>query len=201
MRRLACFLAVCAISACTSSESDIGDEIRENPPVVAGPGKVTIWMSSAAPVLPKWPRVKTWNASIARCSQSAIGPEVSATTDDGLPVAIRVLQPSGQQARLVAFIQYASDGTPPRSDELDEQLLIVSDQPFSSAEAGATKGDFSGGFSHARPTSHRQRIRAARWRMSHGDALLAELPGLTVLGPRWGRAWAVNSRKTSDNQG
>ena len=149
MRRLACLLAVCALSACTSNGSDIKDEIVENPPTAAGPGKVTIWMSSAAPVLPKWPRVKTWTGTIARCARGEIGPEVSAITDDGLPVAIRVLNPSGQQARLVAFIQYAPDGTPPRSDEHDEQLLIVSDQPFSSSEAGATKGDFSGGFTHA----------------------------------------------------
>jgi hypothetical protein len=149
MRRLACLLAVCALSACTSSGSDIRDEIIENPPAAAGPGKATIWMSSAAPVLPKWPRVKTWNASIAACSRGEIGPEVIATTDDGLPMVIRVVQPSGQQARLVAFIQYAADGTPPRSDEQDEQLLIVSDQPFSSAEAGETKGAFSGGFTHA----------------------------------------------------
>jgi hypothetical protein len=149
MRRLACLLAVCFLSACTSSRNDLRDEIVENPPTAAGPGKLTIWMSAAAPVLPNWPRVMTWNATIARCSHSEIGPEVTATTDDGLPVAIRVLQPSGQQARLVAFIQYAPDGTPPRSDKHDEQLLIVSDQPFASAEAGATKGEFSGGFTHA----------------------------------------------------
>jgi hypothetical protein len=92
--------------------------------------------------------VKTWNAAISSCTQSATGPEVSATTDDGLPVAIRVVQPSGQQARLVAFIQYAPDGTPPRSDEHDEQLLIVSDQPFS-ADPSEPEGNFSGGFTHA----------------------------------------------------
>jgi hypothetical protein len=150
MRRLACLLAVCALSACTSSGSNLRDEIVENPPTAAGPGKLTIWMSSPATVLPKWPRVKTWNATIARCSRGEMGPEVSATTDDGLPVTIRVLQPSGQQARLVAFIQYASDGAPPRSDQHDEQLLIVSDQPFSSTEGSdPIKGNFTGGFTHA----------------------------------------------------
>ena len=174
MRRLACLLAVCALSACTSSRSDIRDEIVENPPSAAGPGRVTIWMSSAAPVVLNWPRVKTWNATIGRCSRSAIGPEVTATTDDGLPVAIRVLQPSGQQARLVAFIQYASDGTRPRSDEHDEQLLIVSDQPFLSAEASdTTKGDFSGGFTHAQvneppPADSSGTIAHVSWRCPRG---------------------------------
>jgi hypothetical protein len=149
VRRLICLLAACALAGCASTSGDIEQEIKDNPPSAAGPGRVAIWMSSAAPVLPKWPRVKTWTGTIARCARGEIGPEVSATTDDGLPVAIRVLNPSGQQARLVAFIQYAPDGTPPRNDQHDEQLLIVSDQPFSSAEAGATKGDFSGGFTHA----------------------------------------------------
>ena len=167
--------------------SDIKDDIIENPPT-AGPGKVTIWMSSAAPVLPKWPRVKTWTGTIARCARGEIGPEVSATTDDGLPVAIPVLNPSGQQARLVAFIQYAPDGAPPRSDEHDEQLLIVSDQPFSFAEAGATKGDFSGGFTHARQTSHRQQIRAAPSRRSRGIALAVEPRGRWC----WGHTGATS---------
>jgi hypothetical protein len=149
MRRLICLLAACVLIGCASTSGDIEQEIKDNPPSAAGPGRVAIWMSSAAPLVPRWPRVKAWNASITHCAQGATGPEVTAVTEDGLPVAIRVLQPSGQQARLVAFIQYASDGAPPRSDQDDEQLLIVSDHPFSSADAGATKGNFTGGFTHA----------------------------------------------------
>jgi hypothetical protein len=129
MRRLACLLAVCALSACTSGGSDLKDEIVDNPPTAAEPGKVTIWMSSPAPVLPEWPRVKTWNATIARRSQGEIGPEVIATPDDGLPVAIRVLQPSGQQARLVAFIQYASDGAPPLAGQQRAGVAGLLDPP------------------------------------------------------------------------
>ena len=150
MRRLVCLLAVCALSGCTSTGSDIGQEIIKNPPATAGLGKVAIWASSAAPLLPKWPRVKTWSASVTRCNQGPTGPEVGAITDDGLPVIIEVLEPSGQEPRLAAVVQYASDGSPPRRDAHDEQLLIVSDRRFSPAEANDyRKGSFEGGFVHA----------------------------------------------------
>jgi hypothetical protein len=149
MRRLICLLAASVLAGCASTSSDIEQEMKDNPPSAADPGRVAIWMSSAAPLVPGWPHVKTWNASITHCAREGTNPEVTAVTEDGLPVAIRVVQPAGQQARLVALIQYADDGTPPRNDEHDEQLLIVSDRPFSSADASTTKGSFSGGFTHA----------------------------------------------------
>jgi len=142
-------LAACVLTGCTSASSDITQEIKETPPSAAGPGQVTIWMSSPAPVVPTWPRVKSLNARVTQCSHDANGPNVSAITDDRLPVAIRVLDPTGEEARLVAFIQYAPDGSPPPSNEHDEQLLIVSDLPFPPARARDTQGDFTGGFTHA----------------------------------------------------
>lgn len=45
MRRLICFLAACLLSACTSTQSDIPQEIADNPPSTAAPGKVAIWVS------------------------------------------------------------------------------------------------------------------------------------------------------------
>lgn len=149
MRRLACLLVAWVLTGCTSSSSDIGKEMREHPPSTAGPGKVAIWTSSAAPVLAHWPRVKTWSGTIIRCDQGATGPEVGAMTDDGLPVTIQVLQPSGEEARLAAVVQYAPDGSPPHHDSQDQQLLIVSDQPFSEEGDTYPQGSFDGGFVHA----------------------------------------------------
>lgn len=151
MRRLICLLGVCLLSACASTRSDMAEEMADNPPSTAAPGKVAIWTSSAAPLVARWPRVKTWNASVTSCAGDTTGPKVSAVTDDGLPVTIQVLQPSGQDARLAATIQYASDGSAPRRDDSDEQLLIVSDQTYSPEQAnGNGETGFSGGFVHAR---------------------------------------------------
>jgi hypothetical protein len=88
MRRLICLLAVCALIGCTSSRRDITHEMTDNPPSTAAPGQVAIWASSAAPLLPNWPRVKTFAASVTGCRQGASGPEVIAVTNDGLPVTI-----------------------------------------------------------------------------------------------------------------
>jgi hypothetical protein len=100
MRRLICFSGVCLLSACTSTRNDVAQEMADNPPSTAAPGKVAIWASSAAPLLPEWSRVKTWNAGATSCTRGTTGPEINAITDDGLPVIIQVLQPSGQEARL-----------------------------------------------------------------------------------------------------
>lgn len=150
MRRLICFLGVCLLSACTSTRSDVAQEMTDNPPSTAAPGKVAIWASSAAPLVPEWSRVKTWIASVTSCTRGATGPEINAITDDGLPVVIQVFQPSGQEARLAATIQYAPDGSSPRRDGNDEQLLIVSDQTYSHQQTGENgEASFSGGFVHA----------------------------------------------------
>jgi hypothetical protein len=91
--------------------------------------------------------VKTWTAHITRCNPAA--PDVNAVTDDGLPVTVQVLQPSGQQARLAAMIEYAPDGGQPRQDANDVRVLVVSDDPLEPAAAeDGTRGDFSGGILH-----------------------------------------------------
>jgi hypothetical protein len=151
MRRLVSLLVICFISSCSSTQSDIQQEMADNPPSTAGVGEVAIWTSSAAPLVPNWPQVKTWKANIGSCTHSTTGPVVSATAEDGLPVTIQVLQPSGQEARLAATVKYASDGGAPRRDENDEQLLIVSDNVYSPDETSeGGEASFSGGFVHAR---------------------------------------------------
>jgi hypothetical protein len=147
MRRLVCLLALCAVAGCTSSRPSITEEMKQHPPSSMGPGTVGIWATSATPLLPTWPRVKTWTARITSCNPGA--PDVSAVTEDGLPVTVRVLHPSGREARLAATVEYAPDGGQPRQDANDVRVLVVSEIPLEPAGAeDGTHGDFSGGIVH-----------------------------------------------------
>jgi hypothetical protein len=149
MRRLIYLLAVFVLTGCASAKSDSAQDVTDRPPSSAASGTVAIWTISGTPLLREWPRVKTWTGHITRCTRSTAGPEVDAVTDDGLPVAIEVVQPAGQLPRLAATVKYAVDGRQPHGAANDRRLLVVSEEPFVPEQAGdGTDGNFAGPITH-----------------------------------------------------